>query len=190
MAREIYEAGPQRHIDIGSRVDGFVAHVASFRQIEILDIRPMGTEVPGIEIRQADVMDLDPEFHECCDSLSCLHALEHFGLGRYGDPVDPEGYAKGLANMAGILKPGGTFYLSVPIGRPRVEFNANHVFDPGLIMRLSEESGLRLMKFMSYCKGHLDERGSLSADDLAVLSEVEYLLGMFFFKKVGSTPVD
>jgi hypothetical protein len=31
-----------------------------------------------------------------CDSLSCLHALEHFGLGRYGDPIDPRGHEKGI----------------------------------------------------------------------------------------------
>ncbi|MBV5330073.1 MAG: DUF268 domain-containing protein, partial [Chlorobium sp.] len=48
-----------------------------------------------------------------CDSLSCLHALEHFGLGRYGDPIDPHGYADGLRNMVKILRQGGLFYLSV-----------------------------------------------------------------------------
>ena len=73
-----------------------------------------------------------------CDSASCLHALEHFGLGRYGLPIDPNGYRKGLANLASFLRPGSTLYLSTPIGRPRVEFNANWVFDPRNIVALAE----------------------------------------------------
>jgi hypothetical protein len=79
-----------------------------------------------------------------CDSLSCLHALEHFGLGRYGDPIDPSGFERGLCNMASLLTKGGIFYLSVPIGIDRVEFNANRVFDPRIIYRLALRNSLQL----------------------------------------------
>jgi len=79
-----------------------------------------------------------------CDSLSCLHALEHFGLRRYGDPIDPQGYERALASMAGLLKRGGVFYLSVPIGIDRIEFNANRIFNPRVIVNLSMENSLRL----------------------------------------------
>ena len=37
------------------------------------------------------------------DSLSCLHAIEHFGLGRYSDPIDINGHIKGLENMISLL---------------------------------------------------------------------------------------
>jgi hypothetical protein len=83
-----------------------------------------------------------------CDSLSCLHAIEHFGLGRYGDPVNPIGYQSGIVNMVQLLKSGGTFYLSTPIGRERVEFNANWVFDPRSILRFAESKGLILKKLI------------------------------------------
>src|SRR5258708_4653715 len=59
VARRIHSASPERHVDVGSRVDGFVAHVASFREIEVFDVRPVTTEVPGVVFRQADLMDTD-----------------------------------------------------------------------------------------------------------------------------------
>lgn len=57
VARWIHEAKPERHVDVGSRVDGFVAHVASFREIEVFDVRPITSLVPGVIFRQADLMD-------------------------------------------------------------------------------------------------------------------------------------
>jgi len=82
VARRIYKNNPSLHIDIGSRIDGFVAHVASFRNIEIIDVRSMTYSIPNVIFLQADLMeDLDSKLEGRCDSLSCLHALEHFGNG-------------------------------------------------------------------------------------------------------------
>ena len=129
VAREVFARRPRRHIDVGSRIDGFVAHVASFRDIEVLDIRPLALSLPGIAFLQRDVTSLDSSYNAITDSLSCLHALEHFGLGRYGDPVDYDGWRKGLDGLTEMLEAGGTLYLSVPTGEPqRVEFNTHRVF--------------------------------------------------------------
>jgi hypothetical protein len=118
VARRIHQRNPRRHIDVGSRIDGFVAHVASFREIEIVDIRPLDTPIPNVKFLQMDMMDsLTPNRTAVCDSLSCLHALEHFGLGRYGDRVDPDGYKTGFANLVQMLETGGILYFSVPLGR-------------------------------------------------------------------------
>jgi len=120
VARQIFVANPEKHVDVGSRIDGFVTHVASFRNIEVFDIRPVSASIPGVLFKQADLMTPNTSLADYCDSLSCLHALEHFGLGRYGDPIDPQGYVRGLKNMAKIVQSGGVFYLSVPIGQERV----------------------------------------------------------------------
>jgi SAM-dependent methyltransferase len=146
VARKIYAAKPSKHVDIGSRIDGFVAHVASFREIEVFDIRPVTASVPGIVFRQADLMNPPESFIEYCDSLSCLHALEHFGLGRYGDPINPRGCEIALANMARLLMSGGIFYLSVPVGNERVEFNSHRVFDPNTVVRLAANNCLTLQR--------------------------------------------
>lgn len=132
VATFINSAKPIRHIDIGSRIDGFVAHVASFREIEVLDIRPL-TDVghPNIKFMQADLMSENKDAEAIADSVSCLHALEHFGLGRYGDPIDPQGHIKAFNNLCKMLKQHGTLYISFPIGQENsVFFNANRSFHP------------------------------------------------------------
>lgn len=119
---------PKKHIDIGSRIDGFVAHVASFREIEVYDIRPLPEQILNVKFVQADIMLHHDSLNGCTDSISCLHAIEHFGLGRYGDSLDPNGHLKGLNAIYRMLKPNGKFYFSTPIGPQRIEFNAHRIF--------------------------------------------------------------
>ena len=128
IAKKIFTANPQKHVDIGSRIDGFIAHVASFREIEVFDIRELKSSEPNIIFKRHDFTNINPELKEYCDSISSLHAIEHFGLGRYGDEPDANGHLKGLANIYSILKSGGIFYFAVPIGPQRIEFNAHRVF--------------------------------------------------------------
>jgi SAM-dependent methyltransferase len=136
VAQAIYEAAPRRHIDVGSRVDGFVAHVAAFRQVEVLDIRPIETTARNIAFRVADLTNLSHDYDGACDSVSCLHALEHVGLGRYGDAVDYYGFLRAWRALHRMLEPGGTMYFSVPVGLPqRVEFDAHRVFSMDYLTR-------------------------------------------------------
>lgn len=128
VARAIFDRAPERHIDVGSRIDGFVAHVASFRQIDVIDIRPL-EPVQGIRFIQADIMKPPEDLRGVADSVSCLHALEHFGLGRYGDPVEFDGWIAGFRGLTRLLREGGILYLSVPTSsHQRVEFNAHRIF--------------------------------------------------------------
>jgi len=139
VARKVFQNNPVRHVDIGSRIDGFVAHVASFREIEVLDVRDLHLGLPSVRFTRADLSAKDFPLTDYCDSLSCLHALEHFGLGRYGDPVDYDGHLVGWENMHRILKKGGKFYFSVPIGAQRIEFNAHRVFSVVYLLHLMEK---------------------------------------------------
>jgi hypothetical protein len=88
VAQKVFMRQPIKHVDVGSRVDGFVAHVSAFRPIEVFDIRPQDAKNQNMLFRQCDLMSLPTQYVDYCDSLSCLHALEHFGLGRYGEPID------------------------------------------------------------------------------------------------------
>jgi hypothetical protein len=183
VARMIFEARPQKHVDVGSRVDGFVAHVASFRDIEVFDVRKITAQVPGVIFKQADLMDPVDGIRDYCDSLSCLHALEHFGLGRYGDPVDPQGFERGLINMAALLRENGVLYLSVPVGVSCVEFNAQRIVDPRLVVALAREQRLRLSGFTVIGPGGKVEECGPDAGQLDLLAKQRKVLVVFVFLK-------
>lgn len=187
VARRIFAANPQRHIDVGSRIDGFVAHVASFREIEVVDIRTLVSTVANIVFRQADLMDKPAmQLLECCDSLSCLHALEHFGLGRYGDPLNLNGHRTGFNNMTSMLKAGGRFYLSVPIGPQRIEFNAHRVFSVGYLLALVADQFT--VQSFSYVDdgGNLHENVPLAANAISLDYGCDYGCGILeLVKKQG-----
>jgi hypothetical protein len=190
VAQQIFRHKPFKHVDVGSRIDGFVAHVASFRPLEVFDIRPLNSNIPGVVFKQADLMSIESVNALCagvdgyCDSLSCLHAIEHFGLGRYGDPIDPFGYKKGIKNLSKLLQPGGRLYLSTPIGIERVEFNANWIFNPNTILNVANEVGLQLEQLVV-----LDHQGGQetiikpNAITLEALAKEHYRLGIFHFIK-------
>lgn len=186
VARWIFDAKPQKHVDVGSRVDGFVAHVAAFRQIEVFDVRPITVQIPGVVFKQADFMRID-SLPKCdggyCDSLSSLHAIEHFGLGRYGDPIDPVGHERAITNMTLLLKSNARFYLSAPIGRERVEFNAMRVLDPLSIILFIEQHGLELNNLTVISAGGVIRQVPLTATSLKILGGHNYNLGLFVFIK-------
>lgn len=138
-AQQIFNNNPVKHIDIGSRIDGFISHLASFREVEVFDIRNIKDSIPNVKFIKADLMDENFPFMDYADSVSSLHALEHFGLGRYGDNTDINGYLRGLDNIYKLLKKGGLFYFSVPIGAQRIEFDAHRVFSIKYLLNLFEE---------------------------------------------------
>lgn len=159
VAQKIFMNMPVKHTDIGSRVDGFVANIASFRKIEVFDIRYIKSDNYNIIFRQCDLMsEIDPSFIDYCDSLSCLHALEHFGLGRYGDQISYDGYLKGFYNLNKILKKNGKLYFSVPIGPQRIVFNAHRIFSVQYLLDLFRE--LYHVDNFAY----IDDYGNLNKD--------------------------
>lgn len=185
VARKIYNANPQKHVDIGSRTDGFVAHVATFREIEIFDVRPSEAKIPNMNFKQSDLMQPQEQYENYCDSLSCLHALEHFGLGRYGDPIDIQGHIKGFKNLVKILASNGTFYFSVPIGEERIDFNGMRVFDISTILNLAKVHSLELKTF-SYINdaGDLNENIILTTELIDNNCDCYYGCGIFEFLKL------
>ena len=145
-AKKIFQAKPLEHFDIGSRLDGFIAHILTFMPVTMLDIRPLSEHIEGLKFIQADATNLEGIPDNSLISLSSLCAPEHFGLGRYNDPVDPEACFKSFKSMQRVLAPGGHLYISVPIGeRNGVAFNAHRIFNPEIIISTLDE--LKLADF-------------------------------------------
>lgn len=158
VARRIYENKPLKHVDIGSSTDGFIAHVAVFREIESFDIRPQKSKIKNIIFKQADLTNLSEQMVNYCDSISSLHVIEHFGLGRYSDSIDYYGHIKAIDNIYKILKKGGKFYFSVPIGKQRIEFNARRVFSISYLLELFNNK-FKLDQF-----SYVNDKGDLFED--------------------------
>lgn len=184
VAKQILKNNPLKHVDIASRVDGFVSHVAVFRELEVFDIRSLESAIPQIKFVQADMMQLSDNLIEYTDSLSCLHAIEHFGLGRYGDPLDPNGHIKAIDNIHKILKQDGRFYFSVPIGKQRIEFNAHRIFSPAYLLNVLADK-FKLVKF-SYIddNGHFFEDYKLTDNDLRNDLNCMHGCGIFEFIRI------
>lgn len=154
-ARLIAKNNPEKHYDIGSRIDGFIAHLASFREkIVLIDIRPLNKSIPGVSFQCADATNLDGISDESIESISALCSLEHFGLGRYGDAIDPDGWIKALQSIERVLSPNGHAYISVPIGYEHLEFNAHRVFYAETI--INAVSSLKLMEFSTTCNEEIE----------------------------------
>ena len=167
VANRIFINNPEKHVDVGSRIDGFVAHVASFREIEVFDIRPIENTISNIRFKQVDLMSNNIDLKDYCDSISSLHAIEHFGLGRYGDKVDYNGYLKGLDNIYQILQEGGKFYFSVPIGKQRIEFNAHRVFSIKYLIKLLED------KYIIDSFAYVNDEGELFKEVPLIPKDIE-----------------
>ena len=134
-ARKVFQNNCEYHYDIGSRLDGFIAHLLSFgRKVNLIDIRPLDSQVEGLFFTKADATNLNGIADNSIESLSALCSLEHFGLGRYGDSIDPEACFKCFAAIGRKMKEGGNLYLSVPIGKEHLEFNAHRIFYAATIL--------------------------------------------------------
>jgi len=175
-ARKVFQSGVTEHFDVASRVDGFVAHCAVFTKVIYVDVRPLPSDIRNIETRSGQLGQL-PFDDGSVSSLSCLHVVEHVGLGRYGDPIDPQGTLKALADLQRVLAPKGNLYLGLPIGRARVCFNAHRITNPDQV--LSAMSQLELVDFAA-----VDGTGSfVDGGQPDAYREVEYACGLFHFRR-------
>lgn len=182
MAKQIKMNSQDEHFDIGSRVDGFIAHLLSMNiEVTLIDIRSLDINLENLKFIQGDATNLSNINDESISSLSSLHAIEHFGLGRYGDDIEPDAWKKALHSFERVLKKGGYLYLSVPIGcRDHLIFNAHRIFNPRTI--ISELPGMSLVKFAYIDNYKIHEVENFNKID-GMMAEKDYLCGLFVFKK-------
>jgi SAM-dependent methyltransferase len=177
LARKLSQHRAGRHVDIGSDVNA-IGVISAFVDTMFIDYRPLDVFLKGLENRQGDLLHL--EFQEgTIDSLSCLHVIEHVGLGRYGDPIDPDGAVKAAAELSRVLAPRGSLFLSVPVGRERACFNAHRVFDPASVTGMFVNLRLQDCAFVDDAGRYLE---NVAPETMA---GCDYGCGMFHFVKGG-----
>lgn len=166
---------PIKHVDVGStyQMSGYLSTIVP---VDFVDIRPIKTNKDNLNVVNASILKLPYESNSV-ESISSLHVLEHIGLGRYGDPIDPQGIGKAAAELSRVLKPGGYLYVSTPIGKERVCFNAHRVSDPLIFKDMFK--GLKLLSF-----DLLDDDNKYTKDaNIENGKPNYYALGMYKFTK-------
>ena len=173
--RKIYESGVKEHVDVGSKVD-YIGFLSTITRVTFIDIRPLVTDLEHLESRAGSILEM-PYADNSVASLSCLHVAEHVGLGRYGDPLDPQGTVKSCKELQRILATGGNLYFGLPIGRQRVCFNAHRIHSPDQILEYFAE--LKLVEFSL-----VDDRGHFLQDCAPEQGRGQkYGCGLFQFTK-------
>ena len=124
--RVLASTKPSVHVDIASQIF-FAAHLSAFIPVEFYEYRPPNLHLPNFTTSFADLHSL-PFADRSVDSLSCMSVVEHIGLGRYGDKLDPLGDLKACGELSRVLASGGTLLYVVPVGKSRLEFNAHRVY--------------------------------------------------------------
>ncbi len=123
----IVKHSPSQHVDVGSH-NKFVALLSKVVPTTMVDIRPLSLSLKSVKFIEGSILEM-PFDDDSCESISTICVVEHIGLGRYGDPLDPEGTAKALRELIRILAPGGHLFLSVPIDDTDYTcFNGQRVF--------------------------------------------------------------
>ncbi len=175
LARRIDPAQVVRHVDVGS--SALTMSVLSAQTATtFVDYRPLKATLPGLNSVAGDILNL-PFADESVPSLSCLHVIEHIGLGRYGDPIDPHGSNKAALELQRIVSPGGKLFLSLPVGRERICFNAHRVHAPATVLAMFSQ--MKLMEF-----SFVDDAGNYhEAKPIEAAGHLEYGCGMFLFEK-------
>ena len=52
VARKIFSSNPEKHVDVGSRVDGLISHLLTFRSVEVFDIRSLTSSIKNLSFRK------------------------------------------------------------------------------------------------------------------------------------------
>lgn len=189
VASKILEHNPVNHYDIGSRVDGFIAHLLTgFKEeqsVTMLDIRPLPVNIPKLNFIQTDATLLAEIEDESIYSLSSLHAIEHFGLGRYGDKIEPGACFTAMKAIQRVIAKRGFLYFSVPIGTENATFfNAHRIFTPKTILDIFD--CMELLEF-SYIHNYkittINGTDAITQISNSSLGIHDYDCGIFIFRK-------
>ncbi len=180
-ARKLKTITPSKHIDISSSIY-FNAIVSAFIPIEFYDYRPAKVNLSGLTPCEGDLFKL-PFKNSSVESLSCMHVIEHIGLGRYGDPLDVLGDVKAAKEIQRVLKMRGNLLIVVPVGKPNINFNAHRVYSYEDVIAMFDK--LELKEFSLLMDDSKGAEFIIDAPAESVQSQ-NYSCGCFWFRKVDN----
>jgi len=142
-ASKVFSLNPDKHVDVGSSLKT-IGIISQFVKTDMVDIRPIPVTLPGLKFIKGSILNL-PYEDSSIQSLSSLCVLEHIGLGRYGDKIDPEGTLKAVNELKRVLSSDGVLLVSLPVdAEDKIYFNAHRAFTRKSIIKMFD--GLELIE--------------------------------------------
>jgi SAM-dependent methyltransferase len=175
-ARVIAETHPVEHVDISSSVR-FCGILSAFVPVRFYEYHPPEVKLDGLTIEKADLLAL-PFGDGSVRSISCTHVVEHLGLGRYGDPVDPDADLKAMRELRRVLAPGGQLLLAVPVGQPVLRFNAHRIYS---YQNVVDGMGDLELKEFALIPDTAAQGGLIRHADPSLVAQQSYGCGCFWF---------
>jgi SAM-dependent methyltransferase len=151
--------------------------LSAFVPVEFYDYRPAPLTLSNLKSGAADLCNLFFET-ESVESISCMHTIEHVGLGRYGDPIDADGDIKAINELKRVVKKNGHLIFVTPVGLPRIQYNAHRIYSYEMVMDLFK--GFKLNDFSLV----LDNGDFISPAKAELVSQQRYGCGCFWFSKM------
>lgn len=176
--RRITKIQPRQHVDVASNIS-FVAQLSVIVPVVYVELNPPRLQLPNLTLQSASATDM-PFADRSLTSLSCLHVVEHVGLGRYGDSLDVHGPERVCRELTRCVAESGSLLISVPIGQRRIQYNAHRVFHP---MEISEyTSELDLVEFSVVT----DDGRFIEDTDPELYARLRYGCGLYWFRRPNS----
>lgn len=174
-ARIIQKINPKKHLDISSTLH-FSSIISAFIPVDFYDYRPAKLNLNNLQSKRCDLNKL--AFNDnSINSLSCMHTIEHIGLGRYGDAIDPDGDLNAISELKRVCSVGGNLLIVVPVGEQKIAFNAHRIYNPHHF--LSYFSGFKLQEFALVT----DDQQFINNAELDLGANQKYGCGCFWFIK-------
>jgi len=165
------------HIDLASKLD-FALSASAFMKVEYHDYRNVSIKFNNFKSVFTDISKL-PFENDSVQSLSCMHVLEHIGLGRYGDPIDLGADEDTAREIVRVVAKNGHFIFVTPLANKyRLEFNAHRVYTyENVVSNLFKE--FQLLEFSVVT----DDGEFILNSDSHILTDQSYACGCFHFIK-------
>jgi SAM-dependent methyltransferase len=177
-ARVLATTRPVRHVDISSDIR-FVTIASAFVPIHFYDFRPARLHLSNLVSGQADLTALPFEDGSLA-SLSCMHVVEHVGLGRYGDSLDPDGDRKAISELKRVVSPNGDLLFVVPVGKPKVAFNAHRIYS---YQQIRDYFGDFSLHACCLIPDEPSQGGLVQDPSAALVDRQSYGCGCFWFRR-------
>jgi SAM-dependent methyltransferase len=157
----------------------FCSIASGFVPVEHYDFRTPDFKLDGIQCGVQNLQALTfPS--DSINSLSCMHVIEHIGLGRYGDKINPRGDIQAAKELIRVLAPGGRLIIALPLAqKASIRFNAHRIYDYSRVLELFNTLDLTEFSFLSDLNGYKFFRHASLAD----VEGSSYGCGCFVFQK-------